>query len=271
MKITLQDKDGVILKTANKYCDEDIEVQALTKETSIIPTTKEQVKEGLFNKVTVAGDINLDPKNIKKGVVLFGVEGTYDGTSEAKYIQSSGAQYIDTGIQGANDVEFEIKFNQYDKDTSAAHAVVLGARQSYKYNSFMFFNVLSNNFKNKGIWIGNREDITTTNYTHYQVDTVATLKNGTLTLSSSQGTESHAITMPAAFTSPNNIVLFGAMSGNTFEMATKMKLYYCKIWKAGQLVRDFVPYNNGGVYCLKDKVTNTFFLSPNGQSFGGEG
>lgn len=184
------------------------------------------------------------------------------------YIESDGTQYIDTGIMPANDVEFEISFNQQGSvDTS--HSAILGARAGYRSNSLVFFNRLSGSFNNKGIWIGGKEDITATTYTHYQVDTVATFKNSTLTLTSSQGTESHAITMPSAFTGSYGIILFGSRLANSIELAVKMRLYYCKIWKAGELVRDFVPHLQNGEYCLLDNVSGEVFLSPNGTSFTG--
>lgn len=44
---------------------------------SVTPSAKEQVIEGVFKKVTVAGDSDLTPENIKKGVNIFGVEGEY--------------------------------------------------------------------------------------------------------------------------------------------------------------------------------------------------
>lgn len=184
------------------------------------------------------------------------------------YIESDGTQYIDTGIMPADDIEFEISFNhQGSVDTS--HSAILGARSGYRSNSLVFFDRLSGNFNNKGIWIGGKEDITATTYTHYQVDTVATFKDSTLTLTSSQGTESHAITMPSAFTGSYGIILFGSRLANSIELAVKMRLYYCKIWKAGELVRDFVPHLQNGEYCLLDNVSGEVFLSPNGTSFTG--
>lgn len=51
MDITLKDKNGVTLHTAKKHCKEDITVRMDTQEISIIPSTEEQVKEGLFNSV----------------------------------------------------------------------------------------------------------------------------------------------------------------------------------------------------------------------------
>lgn len=78
MEIILKNKDGAVLHTANKYCEEDITVRVDTQEIEIIPSATEQVEEGLFNKVTVQGDANLVPENIKIGTNIFGVEGGFD-------------------------------------------------------------------------------------------------------------------------------------------------------------------------------------------------
>lgn len=78
MKIILKNKDGAVLHTANKYCEEDITVRVETQEITMTPSATEQVEEGLFNKVTVQGDEDLVAENIKKGKNIFGVEGEFD-------------------------------------------------------------------------------------------------------------------------------------------------------------------------------------------------
>lgn len=52
------------------------------EELNIIPSTEEQVKEGLYEKVTVSGDSNLVPENIKGGVEIFKVKGTAEMADE---------------------------------------------------------------------------------------------------------------------------------------------------------------------------------------------
>lgn len=55
------------------------------QEKSVTPEKNQQIvlpNDGyVLNKVTVAGDSNLKPENIRKGVVIFNVEGTYEGSS----------------------------------------------------------------------------------------------------------------------------------------------------------------------------------------------
>ena len=111
MNITLKDKNGVILHTANKYCKEDIEVNVKAEKLNIKPNTEEQTFNGLYEtvnvdaiqteeltleinfnatdtieltpttgkyieKVTVNKDENLVPENILEGSIICGIEGT---------------------------------------------------------------------------------------------------------------------------------------------------------------------------------------------------
>lgn len=190
-----------------------------------------------------------------------------------KYVQSDGSQYIDTGVKSASDIEFEIKFNHFGYNTSSGHSVILGARNGYSNKAFMFFNLLSNSTNKKGVWIGNQEDMISTTYTHYGVDAIASFKNAVFSLTSEQGVETHDITIPSVFTGSYNMVLFASRLGSgTIELPAYMKLYYCKIWKAGELVRDFIPYLDlNGVICLYDKVSKTHFYNQGTGDFIGGG
>ena len=80
---------------SNEYGYDEVIVNAIeSEELNMIPSSEEQVKEGMFNKVTIAGDTNLVPDNIKDSVEIFGVTGTAETTSakitDARYLFYNG-------------------------------------------------------------------------------------------------------------------------------------------------------------------------------------
>lgn len=75
----------------------NVKVKAIeTEELSLVPSQNEQVQEGVFNKVTLLGDVNLLPENIKKDVEIFGVTGTAEVVDfkidDASYLFNRGAR-----------------------------------------------------------------------------------------------------------------------------------------------------------------------------------
>lgn len=74
---------------STKYGYGEVKVNAVpTEEITITPSANEQVFEGMFNKVTVEGDEDLKPENIKRGTTLFGVEGTMDAAWDTSQMRS---------------------------------------------------------------------------------------------------------------------------------------------------------------------------------------
>jgi hypothetical protein len=64
--------------------------------------------------------------------------------------------------------------------------------------------------------------------------------------------------------------MFALNENGTLSQQAKMKLYYCKIWDTtGTLVRDFIPVLKTGVYCLYDRVSQTYFNNKGTGTFTG--
>lgn len=89
---------------SNKYGYDNVKVKAVeSEELTITPNTEEQVKEGMFNKVTVTGDEDLKAENIKQGVNIFGVEGIAK-VSNVKITDASRLFYQNSRIDNLNEL-----------------------------------------------------------------------------------------------------------------------------------------------------------------------
>ena len=65
------------------------------------------------------------------------------------------------------------------------------------------------------------------------------------------------------------MVLFAARNGSTVALDSGgVRLYRCKFWQGGTLVRDFQPVlDENGVACLYDAVTDELFYNAGSGSF----
>lgn len=133
MEIILNDKNGVVLHTAKKYCKEDISVKVQTEELEVTPSTEDQVKEGLINKITIKGDADLIPENIKVGTNIFGVEGGFDAvdTRDATatsndIIQGTTAYVNNLKVEGSVPNNGELEFEPSDEEQIIPAGMTVG-------------------------------------------------------------------------------------------------------------------------------------------------
>lgn len=165
--------------------------------------------------------------------------------TKVNYIESTGTQYIDTGVKPSNSTKVDIKFMYnslngfvYGSRTSGsgsdAHEFMINAsglvfpqfdgqysEVSSSYNKIGEEYILSNS--QSGAYI-----------------------NGNLIKSYNTAT----------FSSKHSMFLFGLNQNGTVEYRKFIgRLYYCKIYDGDTLVRDFVPVIDGSnIACLYDRV-----------------
>ena len=177
------------------------------------------------------------------------------GLVELEYIESTGTQYIDTGIKASKNLKVEA-----DIDVSAASGwvMILGDYTSGSYfswwrqNTTMYAYYGSNN-KTLAELTGKRKYISNNTNNIWSIDT----SKITVTPNSSDFSKDG-----------NNLYLFSVNNGGNYNKAS-MKLYSCKIYDNGTLVRDFIPARriSDGKAGLWDKVNLKFYTDENGGNF----
>jgi len=170
-------------------------------------------------------------------------------------ITASGTQYIDTGILAASDIKAEVKYKP--TNTSAAYCA-LGGRDFSSGDNRNAFGIWANvsgrtRFDFQSNSVSSTLGSSTTNWNIAVKDGVKNYFNGTQEESNDTTT----------FASTRNMYLFGMLSGSSITGNMVGSIAYCRIWKAGVLVRDFIPAirNSDSVVGMYDTVSGTFFTN----------
>ena len=175
--------------------------------------------------------------------------------NELLYIQSTGTQWINTGIAAASNIKFEIAF---ETSGSTNYQAVFGGRTGSK--KFYFLNAVNNNYDQKEIgFAGNIYKPTPSIKTH-NIKTTLVCDGSSCTLTTAQGTATQSVS--GSFSGGLNQYLFCFNDNGTAANIGNMKLYFCKIYSAGTLVRDFIPVEDeNNVACLYDRISETYFYN----------
>ena len=177
--------------------------------------------------------------------VLKGSSRVPAGYTEVEWIQSSGTQYIDSGVTETADMAVSCHF---DVDTVASD-YLFGSQQnsgSLSYNGIFKNNMLEYNYAEVGFTAASSIELTE--------EVVGSTNNITI----------NGVSHTLSTGTPQNVsmLIFG-IRRNTGEMRPyggKAKLRYFKIKKGSNTVRDFVPCKNpSGTVGLYDLVGGEFY------------
>lgn len=177
--------------------------------------------------------------------VYVGAEKIY---TPVEYIQSSGTQYVETGVNALStvDVDFKIQSTGNNAD-NVFLSVYAGTPQT---TMTMWYA-----YQNKVLVARGGTGYTTTINADSNIHEVKARK----TYIEIDGTQ-YAVNGGGNVNYPYCLFI-ETSSGNT-SVWGKYKLYYAKFYDNGTLIRDFVPALDGkGVACLFDKVTNQFYYN----------
>ena len=183
-----------------------------------------------------------------------------EGYTQLDYIQSTGTQYIDTGVVETADTAIDCSFDI----VVPASDYVFGSKQNSQnmaYNAF--FN--DNTFEYNYVDIINDSSISFSSVTISQ--NVTGTKNKIVITDSNLG----AVEYEKSIGTPQNeTILICAIRKNDGSMRPyggKLRIKYFKIKQKGELVRDFTPCKNpSGEVGLYDYVTKAFYGNAGGGS-----
>lgn len=181
-----------------------------------------------------------------------------EGYTELAYIESSGTQYLDTGIKGKNNLEYCTKVNFPYLSTGGSNgiggeyltaaAAYIGMVRANGHYTYLYHSTAIET--NTTLVINTDYEIYSRQYAGDQKVYI----NGALASSGTIGN---------TFTSSRNIFLFAVCSTNdAADVYGSLKMYYCKIYDNGTLVRDFVPaLDPTGKPCMYDLVSKAPFYN----------
>ena len=173
-----------------------------------------------------------------------------------EYIQSTGTQYIDTGVQGSSNIKVQIKFEM----TEATGYSIIGYYMDSSL-SFRFFNANEICYLDYGNSSSSR-----ISGSSIPANQLFEIEFGNFYVKNLQ-TGSNIISgyTRGPFSQNQNICICGN------QQFSKGKFYYGKIYNEDVLVRDYAPcLDKNGTACMYDKVNKEYvYNSGTGEFIGG--
>ena len=193
--------------------------------------------------------------NVTGGISITAVGRPYD--AEVEYLQSSGTQYIDTGIYGNKDVDYEVT------------AQIVGTQN--------FQNILGDRYSSSSKRYTLMIDAKSTSYSAYfncgnenQIYASASYRSSNYVTYKKTGLDVYigaskiGTFFSQTFTTQNTIILFGARNNGTLSSPFYGKILSAKFYNEGVLARDYIPVRDNNVGYLYDKVSGQLFGNASG-------
>lgn len=174
---------------------------------------------------------------------------------ELEYIESTGTQYIDTGFKPNQDTRISITVDFPRSGTTWLY----GGRTSAGSNSFGFLCLNGQIYRFD--YASSMNELTIKPTGKFTIDSNKNkcYINGELAFTATYTT----------FASPVNMYIFNVNNNGSSKEGSSAKLYSCKIYDNGTLIRDFVPVKriSDGKCGLWDKVTKAFYPNAGAGTF----
>lgn len=168
------------------------------------------------------------------------------------YLKADRNSWIDTGIVADQDTSVEIKWMNTDGWTYYDSHTLIGADSGNWHSNSMCVSTYGNgsfNYDSSG-----DEGLACFTYSRNSIYISSLNKN----VFSVNGNTVKTVTY-TSFSTSNTLHICNYNEGSGKHEAGNERIYYCKIWENGTLVRDFIPVlDSKGVACMYDKINDAF-------------
>lgn len=187
--------------------------------------------------------------------------GVVSSYTPIEYIESSGTQYIDTGIPFDNDTKIEMEFKVLD----TTNQFLLGARDSSSTNQLYMIYYASGDFR-VTLLNGLNDLVPYSTISNKKAKITFDTTNILLNI---DGTDySFTSTVGSQTTTNLPIFLFTCNTNGVASLPATMQLYSYKCYKNNVLVQDMIPsLDENNVPCLYDKVESGLYYNQGTGSF----
>ena len=276
VSINIVQNSGLIEKT--KLAKEEHRASAIQEQLDLLKNEQEIAKQNnetepsineLIDKLQEQKLITEEEKNtiMQTGKITIGSkELTFStdailpqGYTKCEYLESTGVQYIDTGIVATNNTKVKIDFSFTKNEQSG----LLGGRVGFKNNSF---SVQVSSTKYITFGFGNNTDITSksndTNRHTILKDKSKNYYDGVL-ISENQ--------ISNTFSTKHNVFLFSINNNGTPYVTCNAKIYNFKFYENDTLIQDLIPcLDNNAIPCMYDTISGqTFYNQGTGEFIAG--
>ena len=172
--------------------------------------------------------------------------------AEVEYLESTGTQWIDTGVYGNSDTVAELSFAM--TDSARSDAGIFGSRKGYQKDCFVVLRVGASN---GAFWMHYGNEGMSANYISTVIGNTTAWHTARLARSWSIDT-STGTAGQYTFTTPTTLKVFAADMSASGRWYAKMRLASLKIYSNNLLVRDYIPVRKGTTGELYDRVSGKF-------------
>lgn len=177
-----------------------------------------------------------------------------EGYQEVEFIESTGTQYLNTGVAPKGTIGFETKFktNNTYSQAEPKYGSIFGGRDDSQLNEVQLTTYIS-----AGVNYGTFRYANASHEGNIELDAVNNIKYIGNDYTTNKGTYQLA---RETFTSPYPMTIFAVNDGGEIKQFGLVRLYKLKIYDGESLIRDYVPcYRiSDNVIGLYDKVNNAF-------------